>query len=157
MKPSDTSLQIGWHPRKKHGSIIVFTFHVVLIKKNKQPPVHPIQTPFLNPPSMESFGSVDQGSELFLKLGFAETGAMEGEDVNGQVWAIQARPLRAGRRVAGRSVVGVWHCTVPLPVVWWGCGSMVCWVCMVCMVGLVWHVWKVWHEWLVIIVWVVGM
>ncbi|CAL1153427.1 unnamed protein product [Cladocopium goreaui] len=39
------------------------------------------------------------GSELFLKLGFAETGAMEGEDVNGQVWAIQARPLRAGRRV----------------------------------------------------------
>lgn len=56
---------------------------------------------------MESFGSVDQGSELFLKLGFAETGGMEGEDVNGQVWAIQvARPLRAVRRVAGRSAGG---------------------------------------------------
>ena len=47
---SDTCLQIGWHPKppnpkkKETCSIMAFTCNVVLISKNKQPPVHPYQT-----------------------------------------------------------------------------------------------------------------
>ena len=43
-------------------------------------------------------------------------------------------------------VVGVWHCTVPLPVVWWGCGTVPPsppWFGG----GVVWYVGYVWSVW----------